>query len=251
MNIQTVGIIGYGNFGSFAHHVIQMYFAHVEVRISSTRHNPDDQTFFSFEDACMSDLLILAVPISAFDEVVERAVPVMGTNTILVDICTVKSCTVEILKRHGSKIKYLSTHPMFGFNSYRWAAGDLGKLRLIFCDHNLSKSDYEEVKSFLSGIGLRISEQAPDEHDKMIADTLFLAHLVSQILTEGKFERSDIGTASFDSLMNVMESLHQDRALFQDVYKYNPYCKKTLEQFFDAEQNIRQLLTGTAKKGKN
>ena len=104
------------------------------------------------------------------------------------------------------------------------------------------------MKSFLSGIGLRISEQASEKHDKMIADTLFLAHLVSQILTEGKFERSDIGTASFDSLMDVMENLHQDRALFQDVYKYNPYCEKTLERFFDSGQSIERLLTDIAKK---
>ena len=249
--MQTVGIVGYGNFGSFTHHIIQMYFAHIKVRISSTRHNPDDQTFFSFEDTCTSDLVILAVPVSAFDEVVERAVSVMGAETILVDICTVKSCTVETLKRYRSKIRYLSTHPLFGFNSYRWAAGDLSKLRLIFCDHNLSKSDYEEVKSFLSGIGLQISEQASEKHDKMIADTLFLAHLVSQILTKGKFERREVGTASFDLLMDVMDSLHQDLALFQAVYKSNPYCKKTLERFFDADQNIRQLLTGTARKGEN
>ena len=243
MELQTIGIVGYGNFGSFAHYVIQMYFPHIEVRISSTRHKVDGHTFFSFEDACASDLVILAIPVSAFDEVVERAVPVVGANTVLIDICTVKICTAKTLKRFRNKIKYISMHPMFGFNSYRWAAGDLKKLRIVFCEHNLFRSDYEEIKSLLSGIGLRISEQTPDEHDKMIADTLFLAHLISQILTEGDFKRNDIGTASFDLLMDVTESLYQDRALFQEVYKYNQYCKKTLERFFNAAQSIEKLLT--------
>jgi len=82
----------------------------------------------------------------------------------------------------------------------------------------------------------------PDEHDKLIVETLFLTHLVGQIVKQGKFERTSIDTISFGFLMDAAESVWHDDALFHDVFKYNPYCREVLKRFEDTERTIASSL---------
>ena len=83
---------------------------------------------------------------------------------------------------------------------------------------------------------------SPEEHDKHLAETLFLTHLVGQIIARGEFGRTEIDTVSFGYLMDAVESVKHDTELFQDVFRYNPYCRQVLERFGVAEQAVQALL---------
>jgi hypothetical protein len=47
--INTVGIIGYGNFGKFVHELGQRFFPNLEFRIHSRRADVDNETFFDLK----------------------------------------------------------------------------------------------------------------------------------------------------------------------------------------------------------
>ena len=242
LHIHTIGIIGHGDFGKFLQALATTHFPDVAVQVSSSRFAPDGTTFFSLEEVCRTDILILAVPISAFTEVVAQITPLLGPETTVCDVATVKKYTVDILKSQQVP-RFLATHPMFGPYSYEKRGKSLEGLRLAVCDTNISTDEYAEIIVFFRKIGLCVLAMTSDEHDKLIAETLFLTHLVGQIVKKGKFERTSIDTISFGFLMDAVESVAHDEALFRDVFRYNPYCAEVLKRFEEGENQVKNSLS--------
>ncbi|OGG59732.1 hypothetical protein A2765_04045 [Candidatus Kaiserbacteria bacterium RIFCSPHIGHO2_01_FULL_56_24] len=237
----TLGILGYGDFGKFLHELARGHLPDMAVKVSSSRFPADGKTFFSLEEVCQSDILILSVPISAFEEVVKNIAPLIGANTLVCDVATVKKHSVDILR--SQKIPhFIATHPMFGPYSYEKQNKSLKGLRIAVCDSTLSQSEFAKMLEFFRGADLNVLEMTPDAHDKLIAETLFLTHLIGQIVTLGKFERTSIDTISFGFLMDAAESVAHDDALFRDVFRYNPYCKDVLARFEAVENRIADSL---------
>lgn len=232
----TIGIIGYGNFGSFLHEMLRRYRPDIEVRVFSSHHKEDNATFFPFADVCTSDALVFAVPIHAFEGVLEKVLPHRGKQTVIVDVATVKSHPIAVLKRHPT-LPYIATHPMFGPESFK-KRDSLKGLRLVLSSHTLAPEVYQRVKRELAELGLVILEKTPDEHDRMLAETLFLTHLIGQEVKAGGFKRTDIDTVSFGYLIDMVESVAHDAALFHDVYTYNPHCKEVLARFEEAATEV-------------
>ncbi len=240
--IETIGIIGYGSFGRFLHSLAQKHLPESAVRVFARKVTPDGLTFFSFEEVCKSDVVVLAVPIASFAEVLEQVLPHVRPHTILLDISTVKKHTVDLLRSKGEHCHWLATHPMFGPYSYAKKGNTLDGLRIVLAGHTLPQEKYEAVQHFLKSVGLIILELSPETHDTMLAETLFLTHYIAQIVTEGGFERTHIDTISFGYLMDAVESVRADTALFHDVFKFNPYCARVLTAVATAQKRVNEEL---------
>jgi prephenate dehydrogenase len=242
MNIKSVGIIGYGAFGSFIVTLLQKLASHVELRVYSSRSPIDGTLFYSLEDACDVDAIILCSPIHAYEETMRRIAPYIRPDTILVDVATVKVYTTELIKKLLPAQPYIATHPMFGPESYAKHGDSLHNLRVVITEHSLTEEDVNALTRFLTSLGMQVVSMTSDEHDKQLATTLFLTHYIGQIVHTGGFERSDIDTVSFGYLMDAVDSVRHDSALFKDVYTYNPYCKETLTRFSEAEAEVTKGL---------
>jgi prephenate dehydrogenase len=97
---------------------------------------------------------------------------------------------------------------------------------------------------FLKQCGFQVVEMSAEQHDKHVAETLFLTHFIAQVVVRGDFNRTDIDTVSFGGLMDAVESVRHDTELFKDVFRYNPYCKEVLRRFGIAEAEVLKLLEG-------
>jgi prephenate dehydrogenase len=199
-------------------------------------------TFFSLEDTCASDVVILAVPIHAFEEHLVRILPLLSPRSILVDVSTVKLHTTQILKRLAGTRPYIATHPMFGPESYTKTDGDVTGFRVVIAEHTLPTDAYTQVTEFLTSSGFTVIEMSADTHDRHLAETLFLTHFVGQVVSTASFVRTEIDTVSFGFLMNAVESVKNDTNLFKDVYQFNPYCEETITRIEKAEKEVHALL---------
>ena len=81
-----------------------------------------------------------------------------------------------------------------------------------------------------------------DEHDKHLAETLFLTHYIGQSILKAGFTRTEIDTLSFQFLMDAVESVKDDKKLFADVYQFNPYCREVAERLHAAQVEIYKEL---------
>src|SRR4051812_4126047 len=101
MTIRTIGIIGYGAFGTFLAVLFKRFAPQVAVRVYSRTHTLDGKTFFMLEEAAASDAVIVAVPIHALEQNLKKIIPLMSAEGILVDVSTVKKYPVSLLKKYA------------------------------------------------------------------------------------------------------------------------------------------------------
>ncbi len=236
--VNTVGIIGYGHFGKFVHELGQRFFPGVKFRIHSRRSESDNEKFFDLKTASQSDVVILCDGISEYEErmlaVLEHALP----ETILIDVATVKKHTSDLCHKYCDGRRFISTHPMFGPVSYKKHRKDVSGFRIVVTDYALKNDTYQMLKKKFADFGFSIIEMTADEHDKRLAETLFLTHYIGQSIVKAGFSRTEIDTLSFQFLMDAVESVKDDKKLFADVYAYNPYCQEVAKRLHDAQETV-------------
>jgi prephenate dehydrogenase len=241
----TIGLIGYGHFGAFLHLLAQRFLPEASFKVYARRQQPDGTLFFPLEEVAAADLLVLSVPISAYEATLAQVRPLLGPKTVLVDVATVKVHTGRLLRAAaGDSHGFIATHPMFGPESYGKRGGDVSGLRVVVTDHNLPPESYRALLARLQAAGFKVLEKDAESHDKDLAETLFLTHYIGQVVARGGFERTDIDTVSFGYLMDAVDSVRQDGALFAEVCRFNPYCRQVIERFDASDHALREELLG-------
>lgn len=244
--IRSVGIVGYGHFGKLVHALLQRMAPQTGVKVFSQRAKPDGALFFSLADVAACDAVVVCVPIRAFEATVEKLLPLLGWATVLVDISTVKLHAVEVLQRRAPDKRWIAAHPMFGPESYAKQGNNVSGFRIVVTKHTLGVTEYKELHKTLTDSGFVVVEKSADEHDRQLAETLFLTHYIGQVISRAGFRRTDIDTVSFGYLYDAVESVRNDTELFEDVYAYNPYCKTVIEKFDEKEREVKGLLLGNS-----
>jgi prephenate dehydrogenase len=236
--INSVGIVGYGHFGKFLRELGKRFFPEVEFRVYSRRAEVDEQTFYSLETVAQSDVVIFCGAIREYEAQLVSVLPHVRPETIVVDVATVKKHTNQLLRTHCGDTRFISTHPMFGPESYKKHRGNVDGFRIVVTDHVLTDADYLQLKHIFTTFGFLIIEMTADEHDKHLAETLFLTHYVGQSILKAGFNRTPIDTPSFQFLMDAVESVKYDQKLFTDVYRFNQYCKDTAKRLHAAQEAV-------------
>src|SRR5882724_5779753 len=126
----TVGIIGYGSFGAFLEILTKRFLPDAQIKIHSSRFALGDAKFFSLEEVARCNVVVLAVPIAAYEQTLQKLVPLLGVGSAIVDVATVKVHTVNLLKKYAGDKKYIATHPVFGPESYEKKKGDISGFRI-------------------------------------------------------------------------------------------------------------------------
>ncbi len=236
--VTSVGIVGYGHFGTFLHELAGRFFPEVKVKVYSRRAEVNNETFFSLEETSRCDVVILCGAIREYEDQLIAVAKHAPPETIIIDVATVKKHTNELLRTHCRDCRFLSTHPMFGPESYKKHGGAIDGFRIVVTDYVLANDQYQMLKNVFAKLGFLIIEMTADEHDKRLAETLFLTHYVGQSVSRAGFTRTAIDTLSFQFLMDAVESVKDDTALFQDVYRFNPYCKEVAQRLHAAQESV-------------
>lgn len=235
--VSSVGIVGYGHFGKFVHELAQRFFPAAELRIFSRGVEPDGN-FQNLDVVAKSDVVILCGSIRSYESQLDAVLPLLGEQTVLVDVATVKKHTNELFRARLGDRPFLCTHPMFGPESYQKQGGDVSGLRIVVTDHTLPAQQYQTLRNLFSSLGFLIIELTADEHDRYLAETLFLTHYVGQSILKAGFKRTDMDTVSFSFLMDAVESVKDDGQLFADVYRFNPYCEAVAKRLHGAQEEV-------------
>jgi len=244
--IKTIGILGYGSFGSFIELVVKRKFPDLEIKIYSRTQK--GQIFFDFDEVINSDIVFITVPISKIPETIKKiSKKIKNKKTIFIDVATVKEMPEKEFKKYDN-LRYVNTHPMFGPYSYKKIGNKLDNLKIVLTGHNLLKKEYEKMKEILQKLKLNIIEKTAEQHDKKLAETLFLTHFIAQTIVEAGYERTDIDTLSFGFLMDAVESVKNDKKLFLDVYKYNRFCKVVDEKIWKSAEKVKDFLLEKSKE---
>ncbi len=236
--MKKFGIIGYGRFGKLWSTCLTPY---GEVFVYDEKLTIEKQSReFSFgvrmttlANVVAVDMLFLAVPVSEFVQCCHRIAPLLPPTTVVIDVCGVKvypaTMMQEMLPYHQSLI---ATHPLFGPDSV--ALLGLAGRRIALCPLRADKKEISEIKKLFSALKLEILETTPDEHDRQMARSQALVHLLGRAFADLHLSDQIISTPDYQSLRKIDTLVNNDTwQLFFDMQRYNPYTadmRKTLRQ---------------------
>ena len=238
-----IGLIGFGRLGQLlSKYLIQDF--HITVYDPHLDHDKARAmglTPGTMAEACAHDIVIPLVPISAFDAVIQQMAPLLKAGSMVVDACSVKVKPVESMQKYlPASINILATHPMFGPDS---AAETLFGAKLVLCPVRVDEKRYREIYLYLDKHGMKLIEATPEEHDRQISRSLFLAHFLGRTLIELDAEPLDIDTKGYRRLMKILLTVENDSwQLFEDMYNYNPYAEEIRKDFLGAVENVVERL---------
>ncbi|MBR0142519.1 MAG: prephenate dehydrogenase [Ruminococcus sp.] len=132
------------------------------------------------------DLIIIALFPDTAEKYLTENIDKISKNTLITDVCGIKGSFSERMRKiaENKGIRYMGMHPMAGkeFGGYQNSTPDLFKNAnfIVAPFDNDNEKDTELLKSLAREIGAgKIVVTSPENHDKMIAYTSQLAHIVS------------------------------------------------------------------------
>ena len=138
------------------------------------------------ENLSQCDLILIAIRPAAAIEWVRRNAADISKSAVVVDLCGVKRVVVEsiapIAEQYG--FAYIGGHPMAGKErgGFTSATEDLyvGASMILTPDKRTDMKLLEMLKAFFLDVGFaNLTFSTPDEHDRLLASTSQLAHIVS------------------------------------------------------------------------
>jgi prephenate dehydrogenase len=152
-----------------------------------------DEGFSNPGDAARgSQVVVLATPVLATVDLIERLGPALPAKTLLTDVGSTKTVVAtQALKVFGRNAgrRFLAGHPMAGkeLSGVDYADADLFQNAVWFLTplpgqnlENLSDGLVGELAGWIDQIGARIAVVPPDEHDRLCA---WISHLPQMIST--------------------------------------------------------------------
>jgi prephenate dehydrogenase len=175
-----------------------------------------------------ADLVLLAVPLPALDEVLRRLAPRLAPTTLLADIASVKTRPLELMLRaHQGPVA--GTHPLFGPDP------DPGTARRIAvvpgrCEHAL-----HELEGLLAAGGMQPLRTDAAAHDRSMAYIHGLNFATSVSFLAASSLQPDLEKFATPSFRRRLEAarkmLVQDGGLFCEAFEANPYSREAVRTF--------------------
>ncbi len=191
-----------------------------------------------------SDLVILAIPLSSYKEVLLSAKDSFKKDAIITDTGSVKKEVNKIIENFNlTNVFWIPSHPIAGTEESGPSAGlkDLFKNRwTIICENkNVKKDQVEKLKKFWEFLGSKVKLMSIDNHDHILSLTSHLPHAVAYnivktaINADEKF-KDEIIKYSAGGLRDFTRIASSDPLMWRDI-------------FIDNSENIIKILDEFSK----
>ena len=209
-----------------------------------------------------AELVLLAVPVKSFKEVLPVILPNISSTAILTDTGSVKSPLLKMMCSHEyKKIRFVGGHPIAGSENFGPSAAKQklfsGK-RCILTPGEKTKKDWiRVVRRFWESLGAKVSEMDAESHDQMFASVSHLPHLlayaciqaISNTDTQEALGHSGAGLKDFSRIASSSPQMWADiflenqEKLLPRVAAFNDVLKALEEKIKDNDKkNLVELL---------
>lgn len=215
----NVGIIGMGLIGgsvakaaaAYTNHRIYGYDIKDDVISDAVSRNIIDRKL-DYENISTCELIIIALYPNLTIETVKKIAPYIDKDAVLVDCCGVKKYVVDRITPIAEKFgfTYIGCHPMAGYHmsGFSYSKENLfDGASFIMCPGNdVRYGKIKTTEDFFLSIGFgSVKMTTPENHDKIIAFTSQLCHIVSNAYVKNSAADEHMGfsAGSYKDLTRV------------------------------------------------
>ncbi|MBQ3914984.1 MAG: prephenate dehydrogenase [Ruminococcus sp.] len=230
MNILVVGL---GLIGGSVCKALKKYTTHTvtgcdinkDIQFSALR---DVAVDYEFEgDYSGYDLIIVSLFPEAAENFIRENIASFSKECLLTDVCGIKGSFSERIKKlaNDNGVRYLGMHPMAGkeFGGYANSSADLFQKAnfIIAADEDSKPEDVEILRSLSVEIGAgKVVVTTPADHDKMIAYTSQLAHIVSSAYVKSPELKLECGFSG-GSFQDMTRIATMNEKMWTDLFMQN------------------------------
>ena len=137
-----------------------------------------------------ADLIVLCVPVTAMQTLVEDMLEVVKKDCVITDVGSVKACVEhKLAPLIAQRARWIGSHPMTGSEKSGLEAADpelyQGACTIITPTENTDAQTVTDVTAFWTALGSKGHPMTPDEHDLSVAAISHVPHIVAAALVNG------------------------------------------------------------------
>jgi prephenate dehydrogenase len=206
-----------------------------------------------------SQLVVLATPVLAIVDLIERIGPVLPAKALLTDVGSTKAAVVEramkVFEKSAGK-KFLAGHPMAGkeLSGVDFADADLFQNAVWFLTplpgQSLNEGLFAEYAGWIDQIGARIAMLPAEEHDRLCAWISHVPQMISTALAAALVEEfgqdAPLLPAGGRALQEMTRISASPYSMWRDIAISN---KKNLEDaLWKVEQRLAHIRENLATR---
>ena len=191
----------------------------------------DETTDDPAEAASAADLVVIATPLSAYAEIGRRIAPVLKQGAILTDVGSVKQAVIRDLGPYVPPgVHFVPGHPVAGTEHSGPEAGFAelfaGRWCIVIALPETPAEAVREVGRMWERAGMRVVTMSADHHDKVLAVTSHLPHLIAYTIvgTATDLEdslKSEVIEFSASGFRDFTRIAASDPVMWRDVFLNN------------------------------
>jgi cyclohexadieny/prephenate dehydrogenase len=239
--VERLALIGAGLIGSSiaraarefnAAHSIVIYDAAPDVRARVREIGVADAVENDIADAVKTaDLVIICTPVGVCGEVAKQIAPHLKPGAIISDVGSVKGAVVAQVAPHlPAQVHFVPAHPIAGTE---FSGPDAG-FATLFCNRwciltppaNADAEAVAKLDAFWTRIGAKVERMSPAHHDKVLALTSHLPHLIAYNIVGtaddfGEQTRSEVIKFSASGFRDFTRIASSDPTMWRDIFLNN------------------------------
>jgi prephenate dehydrogenase len=280
---QRVAIIGVGLLGgslglALKQHGLAAHVVGIGRRQASLNMAKDvgaiDETFLDVrQGAAGADLIAICTPAQDVIHQLDTLRDAVDPETIVTDVASTKaSICAHATATWPQPLRFIGSHPMAGSEKFgpAHARADLyeGSVCLVETNELADPVSRDQIVALWEGVGARVVNVSPEEHDAILARTSHLPHVAAAAVAlaaircapdsamvgpgfrdttrvaDGRAELwRDICLTNRDALLEGLEDLQQTLHDFQSALEHSDSA--TLEQLFQDGREARRKVLGS------
>jgi cyclohexadieny/prephenate dehydrogenase len=210
----------------------------------------DETTDDAAAAAAGADLVVLATPLSAYGEIARRIAPALRPGAIVTDVGSVKEAAIrDIRPALPPHVHFVPGHPVAGTEHSGPESGFPELFRDRWCILTPLPETAPEAIAKVTALwelaGMRVVTMAADHHDKVLAVTSHLPHLIAYTIvgtaTElGEDLQSEVVAYSAGGFRDFTRIAASDPVMWRDIFLTNREAVLELLQRFSEDLTALQ-----------
>ena len=178
-----------------------------------------------------SDLIIIATPLSSYEEVILKIKDSFKNGSILTDVSSVKENVISLIEKNVPKnVSWISSHPIAGTEESGPEAGfsELFKNRwcILTPSKKANEKDIKLLETFWKKMGSEVDIMDAKQHDYILSITSHMPHLIAYNIVNTTLnvqdnKKSDVIKYSAGGLRDFTRIAASNPIMWRDIFVQN------------------------------
>ena len=213
----------------------------------------DDSSSDTKKMAEGSDLIIIATPLSSYEDIISKIKNSLKSGTILTDVGSVKENIINLIEKDvPANVSWISSHPIAGTEESGPEAGFSELFKNRWCILTPSKKAQEKdiklLETFWKKIGSKVDIMEAKQHDYILSITSHIPHLIAYNVVNTSLNIQDekesvIVKYSAGGLRDFTRIAASNPIMWRDIFIQNKKnTSKMIDKFIEDLEDLKKAI---------